>query len=152
MHFNVFHCAGYTWTTDPCNRRRSPNAGIMLAHRLRRWPNINPAWVYCMVLAGNGIHRGCQTPYNRAGALVQWLKLNHLRKSEIPVSSPALAFKFQNVSSLLTRKIQYSGEPLWPSGSVLDLRQPGREFWILCLQGSVILCISPFSGSSPGPV
>ena len=38
-----------------------------------------------------------------------------------------------------------------PLGSVLGLRPPGLEFRILCLEGSVILIISPSSGGSPGP-
>ena len=37
-------------------------------------------------------------------------------------------------------------------GSVLDLRPPGIEFRILCLEDSVISIISPSSGGSPGPV
>ena len=32
--------------------RRSPNAGLMLAHSLRRWANINPALGERLVLAG----------------------------------------------------------------------------------------------------
>ena len=28
---------------DSANTRGSPNAGSMLGHRLRRWPNIEPA-------------------------------------------------------------------------------------------------------------
>ena len=48
-------------------------------------------------------------------------------------------------SSLSTRKTQYSGEPLWPRGSVLGLKHPGFEFRILCLDGNVI---SPSSGGS----
>ena len=31
------------------NTRRWPNAGLMLAHRLRRWANISPVLVYCVV-------------------------------------------------------------------------------------------------------
>ena len=33
--------------------------------------------------------------------------------------------------------------------SMLDLRSPGSELQILCLEGSVI---SPSSGGSPGPI
>ena len=32
--------------------RRRPNAGSMLAHRLRRWPSIKPALVQRLVFAG----------------------------------------------------------------------------------------------------
>ena len=32
--------------------RRSPNAGLMLGHRRRRWPNINPALGQRLVLGG----------------------------------------------------------------------------------------------------
>ena len=38
------------------NTRRWTNAGLKLAHRLRRWPNINPALVQRLVFAGTGIH------------------------------------------------------------------------------------------------
>ena len=37
-------------------------------------------------------------------------------------------------------------------GSLRDLRPPGLEFRILCLEDSVISIISPSSGGSPGPV
>ena len=57
--------------------------------------------------------------------------------------------KKQNVSSPLTRK--YCEELPWPWGSFLDLRLPGLEFWILCLEGIIIPLISPSSGNSPGP-
>ena len=53
----------------------------------------------------------------------------------------------KNVSSPSTCESQYCGEPPWPRGSVLGLRP-----WILCLEDSVILIISPSSGGSPGPV
>ena len=49
-------------------------------------------------------------------------------------------------------KIKYCGEHQWPRGSVLDLRPPGLEFWILCLQGSVTSFISPSPGGSIRPV
>ena len=36
--------AGSGWLIDcPVNTRRSPNAGLLLGHRRRRWPNSNPA-------------------------------------------------------------------------------------------------------------
>ena len=35
---------------------------------------------------------------------------------------------------------------------MLGLRSPGFAFGILCLEGSVISFISPFSGGSPSPV
>ena len=37
---------------DPANTKRSASAGVMLAHRLRRWPNIMPALVQRVVLPG----------------------------------------------------------------------------------------------------
>ena len=42
------------WSTDtiPANTTRWPNAGLMLAHRLRRWASINPALGQCLVFAG----------------------------------------------------------------------------------------------------
>ena len=36
--------------------------------------------------------------------------------------------------------------------ALLDLRPPGLEFRILCLEDSIISIISPSSGASPGPV
>ena len=32
----------------PINTLSRPNVGAMLAHRLRRWPNIVPTLVYCI--------------------------------------------------------------------------------------------------------
>ena len=58
----------------------------------------------------------------------------------------------KNVTSPSTCESQYCGEPPCPRDSVLDLRPPGLEFRILCLEDSVISIISPFSGGSPGPV
>ena len=37
---------------NPANTILSPNAGVMLAHRLRRWVNINPALGERIVFAG----------------------------------------------------------------------------------------------------
>ena len=36
----------------PANTRHCTNDGFMLAHRLRRWPNINPTFVQRLVFAG----------------------------------------------------------------------------------------------------
>ena len=58
----------------------------------------------------------------------------------------------KNVFTPSTRECRYCGEPPWPRGSVLDLRPPGLEFRILCLEDGVISIISPSSGGSPGPV
>ena len=61
--------------------------------------------------------------------------------SEIAGSNPTLAFKFQRDNMLLPRsfvKIKQSEKPPWLRGSVLDLRPPGLEFRIMCLNGSVI--------------
>ena len=32
----------------PLNKRRRPNAGLMLGHRLRRWPNNKPTLGECV--------------------------------------------------------------------------------------------------------
>ena len=40
-------------STDPANTGHSPNAVSMLAHRLRRWPNIETALGECPVFAGD---------------------------------------------------------------------------------------------------
>ena len=58
----------------------------------------------------------------------------------------------KTVASPSTCESQYCGEPPWPRSSVFDLRPPGREFRILCLEDSVISIISPSSGGSPCPV
>ena len=44
----------------------------------------------------------------------------------------------KNVSSPSTCESQYCGEPPWPRGSVLGLRLPGLEFWILCLHLTIL--------------
>ena len=62
---------------------------------------------------------------------------------------------FQRHQMFLPRslvKIEYCGEPPWSRDSMLDLRPPGLEFRILCLEGSVISFISASSRGSPGPV
>ena len=42
-----------SWPTYiPANTRHQPNVGTMLAHRLRRWPNIAPRLGGCLVFAG----------------------------------------------------------------------------------------------------
>ena len=51
-----------------------------------------------------------------------------------------------------TFSTQYCGEHQSPRGSVLDLRPPGFEFRILCLEGSVISVISLSSGGSSCPI
>ena len=44
---------GVTITSVPINAKRLVNAGLMLAHRLRHWLDINPAIVHCAVFTGN---------------------------------------------------------------------------------------------------
>ena len=46
--FKPTHCL-YIY---PANTRHQTNAGLLLAHRLRRWPNIKPTLVRCLVFAG----------------------------------------------------------------------------------------------------
>ena len=36
----------------PANTTHWNNVGLMLAHRLRRWPNIKPTLFQCVVFAG----------------------------------------------------------------------------------------------------
>ena len=43
-------------TVWPSNTGHSPNAVSMLAHRLRRWPNIETALDECPVFAGDRVH------------------------------------------------------------------------------------------------
>ena len=42
---------------NPANTRHSPNVVSMLAHRLRRWPNIGTALGECLVFAGNNTQK-----------------------------------------------------------------------------------------------
>ena len=41
-----------TFVAAPTTTRTRPNAGSMLSHRLRRWPNIEPALVQRLVYVG----------------------------------------------------------------------------------------------------
>ena len=78
-----------------------------------------------------------------------------LGKSAIAGSNPTLTFKFKRNKIFLPRSlvmIQYCEDPPLPKGSVLGLKPPGLEFRIMCLEGSVILFISPSSDDSHGPV
>ena len=89
----------------------------------------------------------------RAGAVHGYSCL--LEKSKIEDSSTTLAFKFQRNKMFPPRSlvnIQYCEELPWPWGSFPDLRLPGLEFWILCLEDIIIPLISPSSGNSPGLV
>ena len=74
-----------------------------------------------------------------------------LGKSEVAGPPTALDFKFQRHKMFLSHShvnIQYCGEPPLPRSSVLGIKQPGLEFRILCLEGSVI---SPSSEGSSAP-
>ena len=74
------------------------------------------------------------------------LENNIVEKSKSPCSSLCILGGGPGAVAKAVVKIQYS------RGSVLDLRPPGREFRIMCLEGSVISFISPSSGGSPGLV
>ena len=52
---------------NPSNTIHWPNVELMLAHRLRRWPNINPTFVHGIVFAGKGtgMSRFCRPPCHR---------------------------------------------------------------------------------------
>ena len=89
-----------------------------------------------------------------AGPLVQWLKLPAWKIWDRGFE-PHSDIKFQRIKMFLPCllvKIEYCGEPPWPRGSVLGLRPLELEFRTMCLDGSVISFISPFSGGSSGPV
>ena len=45
-------CLETASNTSPADRTDWNNVGLMLGHRLRRWPNINPALFQCVLLAG----------------------------------------------------------------------------------------------------
>ena len=80
-------------------------------------------------------------------ALVQWLKLPALKVGDrgFEPHSGIQVSKKQNISSPLSRKIQYCGKTSWPRGSVLGLRPPEVAFRILCLEGSVTSFMSQFT-------
>ena len=131
---------------------RWPNGGLMLVQRRRRWANIKPALVRRTLFAGTD---PILSNTWWAGALGQWLApLPFTIKFGVgfPVSA---VWKKQKCFFPSTCETQYCGEPPWPRGSVLGLRPPGLEFWIMCLEDSVISSISPSSwssGGSPDPV
>ena len=81
-------------------------------------------------------------------ALVQWLKLHAWKIGDrrfVPRSNIQVSKKQKFLPRSFVA-IQYCGEPLYLRGSVFDLRPPGLEFRIICLEVSVISFISPFSG------
>ena len=39
--------------------RNQPNVGSMLAHRLRRWPNVEPALGESLMFVRREVHTGC---------------------------------------------------------------------------------------------
>ena len=45
-------CATVACGPVPANTKYWPNAGLMLVHRLRRWPNIKPPLGECPVFGG----------------------------------------------------------------------------------------------------
>ena len=47
---NIYDHKAYGYV--PTNAIRSPNVGLMLGHRLRRWPNSKPTLGRCIVFAG----------------------------------------------------------------------------------------------------
>ena len=46
------NCQPLLQSFSPANTRRLPNAGLMLAHRLKCWANISPAFARRLVFAG----------------------------------------------------------------------------------------------------
>ena len=46
------HTGGWKVSSYTANTKRSPGAGLMLAQRLRRWPNIKPAPAQRLVFTG----------------------------------------------------------------------------------------------------
>ena len=175
------------------------NAGLMLARRLRRRPNITPALGQRLVFAGISLlllqligmwamrvvstlimRKSSQTSVQQPTVWLyvlklwnicvgkvyfMWTSLTGSAGPRVVVSTAVFHARARgsvpgrgglketkNVSFPSTCESQYCGEPPWPRGSVLGLRPPGLEFWILCLEDSVISFISPSSGGSPGPV
>ena len=52
INLELFHLFSDIHCFIPANTRHSPNAVSMLAHRLRRWPNIETALGEFIVFAG----------------------------------------------------------------------------------------------------
>ena len=82
----------------------------------------------------------------------KWVIVSTIMTIKIAGSSPSgiQVSKKQSVSSSLTCKYLI----LWGTSVTKRpcLRPPALEFRVLCLEGSVISFISPYSGGSPGPV
>ena len=45
----------YFSVVNPADTRRRINVGLTLIHRLRRWTNVEPTLIRCLVPAGKGI-------------------------------------------------------------------------------------------------
>ena len=144
--------------TFPANSQFWVNAGLLLGHRLGRWPNSNRALVqrgvcWLGMLSGT-LEVQCPAIIPLSGRGPRVVVSTAAFHARVQGSVPGLGGlkETKNVSSSSTCESQYCGEPLWPRGSVLGLRPPGLKFRILCLEGSVISLISPSSGGSPCPI
>ena len=52
---------------NQANTTHWPKINILLAHRLRRWPNIKPTLVDCLLAVGLPIARDCVGDFQRSG-------------------------------------------------------------------------------------
>ena len=57
-NISVFAENSCVYSAVPANTRRLTNVDSILAHRLRRWPNIKPTLVHHLVFAGVGLYDG----------------------------------------------------------------------------------------------
>ena len=55
-----FQCVVFVANNIPSNTIHSTNVGLMLGHRLRRWPNIKPTLGECILFAGRCCSRQTQ--------------------------------------------------------------------------------------------
>ena len=61
IHIKSYHPVHYYLRIQPTRTRRLTNVGLMLVHRLRRWPNIKPALVKRLVSAVYYLVRRAET-------------------------------------------------------------------------------------------
>ena len=60
-HIKSYHAVHYYLRTQPTRMRQLTNVGLMLVHRLRRWPYIKPALVKRLMSAVYYLVRRAQT-------------------------------------------------------------------------------------------
>ena len=99
-------------SVDPANTTRLPNAGSMLAHRLRRWPIIDPALGKRVVFAGRWGPR--------------WLTWRWVTLLPLHLGAPELN-SGEWFGPGLVRTVYVDGTPVVGFGGGLRVSRCGRE-------------------------